>query len=64
MEETNEELIQRYNHISEILSKLHKQLEVMKIGPRKTRKAMWGGSLQFTLLQIKSKMEERGLPCV
>lgn len=59
--ETDQELLHRHKHVSDLLIKATKQLDKMKFSSRRDQKARWCGSLQFILLQIKSEIEERNL---
>jgi len=62
MNESDTELLARYNHVKKEHDKVVKSMEKMKLGsPARTKKAQWGGCLCFTLLQIISEIEERGL---
>lgn len=60
--ETNDELIARHQRVKKLVATNQKQLDKMKLGSAaRTRKAMFGGSLTFTLLQIESEMRDRNL---
>jgi len=59
--ETDEQLIDRYKNVKELVEKNKRQLEKMQYGPARIRKAQWGGCLTFTLLQIESEMAIRNL---
>jgi hypothetical protein len=60
--ETDAELLARYQQVEAQYSKTKNEMERMKLGsPARTRKAQWAGSLNFTLLDIKSQIEERHL---
>ncbi len=58
--ETDAELLARYHEVKAQYGKTKNEMERMKLGsPARTRKAQWAGSLHFTLLDIKSQIEER-----
>jgi hypothetical protein len=59
--ESNEDLLARHGRVKDQYDKAHKQMEKLKHGPSRTRKAQWAGSLNFTLLSIESELRERGL---
>lgn len=65
VEETNEQLCQRYKFVKERLTAVEERLA--KAQRRRvpasqcTRLAQRGGQLTFALLQIESEMRERGL---
>lgn len=60
--ESNSELLARHKHVAQLVADNRRQLERMTLGsPSRMRKAQFGGSLTFTLLQIESDMRERGL---
>jgi len=61
MDETNEQLLARQKHVKELATKMGKQIKNMKSSTRRNQKSMFVGMLNFTLLQIKSKIEERCL---
>jgi hypothetical protein len=61
--ESNAELIERYKRVGEMVRNAENKLRKMKPGGAKHRHALWCGSISFALMQIKSKMEERGLKC-
>lgn len=63
-EESNEELIARYKHVSSLLAKGKKQAQRLLPGKRRDEKFRFLGTLTFTFLTIKSKMEERSLSLV
>lgn len=58
--ETKEELLARHAFVKNEVDENRAKLDKMKLGQARTRKAMWGGCLTFTLLQIESEMRERG----
>ena len=60
--ETDTELIARHKHVAELIATGKRHLERMRPGGRRDDKSRFIGSLNFTLLQINSKIEERGLP--
>jgi hypothetical protein len=55
--ESKPELLARFHRVKTDYDAAVKQMNRMKLGPARTRKAMWVGSLNFTLLQIKSDLE-------
>jgi hypothetical protein len=55
--ESKAELMARFQRVKADYDAAVKQMNRMKHGPARTRKAMWAGSLNFTLLQIKSDLE-------
>jgi hypothetical protein len=55
--ESKAELLARFQRVKADYDAAVKQMNRMKLGPARTRKAMWAGSLNFTLLQIKSELE-------
>lgn len=59
--ETDQELLHRFQHVNSLFNKTVKQLNKMKPGANRDRKARFGGSLQFSLLQLKSEIEDRNL---
>ena len=59
--ETNDELIARHERVKKLVATNRKQLDKMQPGGRKDAKARFGGSLNFTLLQIESEMRDRNL---
>lgn len=59
--ESDEKLVARYHHVKMLVEEVHKQRDRMKPGGARDRKSRWGGSLNFTLLQIEMEMEQRGL---
>jgi len=60
--ETDEDLLARYAHVKGLVDKHMKQLERMKLGSSaRTHKAMFIGTLNFTLGQCRSEIEERKL---
>ena len=56
--ESKAELLVRFQVVKAKYDTAVKQMNRMKHGPARTRKAMWAGSLGFTLSQIKSDLEE------
>ena len=57
--ETDAELLARYRQVEAQYDKAKAGMERLKLGsPARTRKAQWAGSLNFTLLDIKSQIEE------
>lgn len=61
MEETNEQLLAMYRNVKRILDEGLARMKGMKPGPGRTRAAMSGGGMVFTLREIESKMKERGI---
>ena len=61
MEESNEELLARKGRVVKMIDERHRRLQKMKAGNAKDNAARFLGSLEFTLGQIHSKMEDRGL---
>lgn len=60
--ETNAQLLKRYQTVKTKYEKAVKAVEKAKLGsPNRTRKALWAGSLGFTLLQIESEITNRNL---
>jgi len=59
--ETDAELIARQKHVTELIATKRRERARMKPGSRRDDKSRFIGSLNFTLLQIQSKIEERGL---
>jgi hypothetical protein len=57
--ESKAELLARLQRVKADYEAVVKQMDRMKHGPARTRKAMWAGSLNFTLLQIKSELEAK-----
>lgn len=55
--ESKAELLARLQRVKADYDTAIKQMNRMKHGPARTRKAKWAGSLNFTLLQIKSELE-------
>lgn len=55
--ESKAELLARFQVVKAKYDTAVKQMNRMH-GPARTRKAMWAGSLSFTLLQIQSKLED------
>ena len=56
--ESKADLLARFQVVKTKYDTAVKQMNRMKHGPARTRKAMWAGSLSFTLLQIQSKLED------
>ena len=60
--ETDEELLARYKHVTELFEDVIAQMNRLRLGSyKRTKKAMWGGCLNFTRGQIESELEKRGL---
>lgn len=60
--ETDQELLDRYQRVRAELLRVWQTMERLPVGsPTRAKRAKWGGSLQFTLLQIEEEMRERGL---
>ena len=56
--ESKAELLARFQVVKAKYDTAVKQMNRMKHGPARTRKAMWAGCLGFTLSQIKSDLED------
>jgi len=61
MIETDDELLQRHKYVKELVTKAKKSAERCNTPGRRGEKWRWAGCLNFTLLEIESEMEERGL---
>jgi len=59
--ETDAELIARQKQVAKLVAATMRQLERMKPGGTRDDKSRFIGSLNFTLSQIQSKIEERGV---
>ena len=60
-DETDEALLARFKHVTELYQKASKQRDRMKIGGNRDRKSRWCGSLNFLLIGMQSEIEHRGL---
>lgn len=60
--ESKTELLARFQRVKTAYETAVEQMNRMKLGPARTRKAMWAGSLKFTLLQIRSELEPQHEP--
>jgi hypothetical protein len=61
-DESDAELLERYRHICDEHRKARQRMERMKLGSgQRGRQARFVGSLEFTRLQVRSEIEERGL---
>ena len=61
MPETDKELLARYNFVKSEYEKASRLAHRAKCGGTRDRKMRWAGCLNFTLIQIESEIEERGL---
>lgn len=59
--ESDKDLTDRYHRVEAEIATLTRQLERLKFGGNRDRKARLIGSLRFTLLGIESEMRDRGL---
>ena len=59
--ETDHDLLARYRRVEDELAKRKARMERTPFGPKRDDRARFCGSLAFAVLQIESKMRERGL---
>lgn len=59
--ETDTELLNRYSHVKKLYKKAEASAKRCKNPANRTQKMMWAGSLNFTLLQIESEIDDRHL---
>ena len=61
MPETNQELLDRYKLVEKKQNAILKRIRKIKPGPTRDNLCRNAGCWEFTLLQIESKLRERGL---
>ena len=59
--ETDEQLLRRYFNAKSEVDRAQEAYKRMRPGPARTRRVQWTGCLRFTLLQIESELNERGI---
>jgi len=59
--ETNEQLLRRHKTVKAKYQQAKKSAERCKSRGNRERKMRFAGSLNFTLLQIESELDDRGL---